>query len=117
MRLHEHIINNKWILFVLDAEFGIQCAIIELPLLNEIFRTTHLRWSMHITVAVFALGALAVNLIAKKIFEDEDAYSPHFKINMNEDPNQQNNKVYATTSKVLEWFSKPEEKEKDVLNE
>jgi hypothetical protein len=57
---------------IIAAEFGIQWMIVEFPLLNEIFRTTHLQWSMHITCWVFGLGSFAVNLAAKKVFDNED---------------------------------------------
>jgi magnesium-transporting ATPase (P-type) len=42
MKLHSHILNNRWFLYVLAGEFGIQYVIVEFPLFQGIFRTTSL---------------------------------------------------------------------------
>jgi hypothetical protein len=44
---------------------------------------------MHITCWIFGLGAIAVNLAAKKVFDNEEHYSKHFKIRLEEDPANQ----------------------------
>jgi magnesium-transporting ATPase (P-type) len=68
IRLHDHITNNHWFYLIVGGELGVQALIIEFPPFREIFGTTHLEWSMHYTCWVFGLGAIAVNLLAKKIF-------------------------------------------------
>lgn len=104
MHLHSHIFNNKWFLLVLAGEFGIQYVIVEFPLFQDIFRTTSLSWPMHITCWVFGLGAIGVHLAAKKIFENEDQFSRHFKINMSETPELQNNKILSIKGKFESKF-------------
>lgn len=44
LNIFEHWNNNSWFIFVVAAEFGIQCLIIEFPLCWSIFRTEHLQW-------------------------------------------------------------------------
>lgn len=85
MHLHSHITNNSWFLIVVGAEFAFQYFIVEFPLLQVIFRTESLTTPMHITSWVFGVGAIIVNLAAKKVFDNEDHYAPKFKINMTED--------------------------------
>lgn len=93
MNVLEHFTNNSWFIIILGGEFAIQWLIIEFPLFQIIFRTVSLEWSMHITCWIFGLGAIGVNLAAKKVFDDEDAYAPYFNIKMNEDLSQETNKV------------------------
>ena len=95
MNLLSHLFSrdNKWFLIVLSGELAIQALIVEFPLFNEIFATEHLQWSMHFTCWTFGLGAIAVNLIAKKVFDNEEHYSKFFKIGMEEDPANQRKKM------------------------
>jgi len=109
VRLHEHLFNNKWFFFVLAIEVVLQWFIIEFPGLNEIFRTTHLRWSMHITCFTFGFGALVVNIAAKKVFNDEAAYAPFFEFKMSEDPNEQENKFLKYSQQMQSTLQKQED--------
>ena len=90
---HLFSFDNKWFIIVFLSEFVMQWLIVEFPLFNEIFGTVHLRWSMHITCWIFGLGAIAVNLAAKKVFDNEEHYSKFFKIDMEEDPANQRKKM------------------------
>jgi hypothetical protein len=95
MNILSHLISWDNILFliVMLGELGIQALIVEFPLFNEIFGTEHLQWSMHFTCWIFGLGAIAVNLAAKKVFDNEEHYSKFFKIGMEEDPTNQRKKM------------------------
>ena len=93
MNILSHFFNNKWFIGVLLGEFGLQWFIVQFPLFNEIFGTEPLEWSMHITCWVFGLGAIAVNLAAKKVFDNEEHYSKFFKMGMEEDPANQRKKM------------------------
>jgi len=109
MRLHEHLFNNKWFIIVVAAELGVQALIIEFSLFNEIFRTTHLEWSMHFTCWAFGIGSFAVNLLAKKVFDQENDYSKYFKFNFKEVPEEQNNKIFAIQGKLLSKMEKKQD--------
>jgi Ca2+ transporting ATPase len=75
LHIYENIFNNKWFLLVTGMEFGAQWLIVQFPLFNQIFRTVPLQMNMHITCWIFGLGALIVNLAAKKIFKDPMVHS------------------------------------------
>jgi hypothetical protein len=102
MHLHEHLFNNKWFIFVIAGEFTMQWFIVEFPLFNTIFRTTHLRWSMHFTCWIFGAGSIIINLISKKVFDNEDRYLPYFKLNINEEivEGDKNNGILKYSNKL-----------------
>jgi hypothetical protein len=76
------IFRNKWFLFVVAAEAAAQWFIVEY--FNNVFRTAHLSWQMHITCVSFGIGAVLVNLATKKITEDKDKFHKYFVLNFNE---------------------------------
>ncbi len=68
IRLHRSLFNNKWFLFVLAAEFGIEWCIVEY--FGTIFRTHSLEWPMHTACFSFGIGSLLVNILEKIATKD-----------------------------------------------
>jgi magnesium-transporting ATPase (P-type) len=111
IHIYENILNNKWFLFVTAVEFGAQWLIVEFPLFNTIFRTVPLALNMHITCWMFGLGAIAVNIAAKKIFNNSKVHYKIFNVPFNEKNDKEN---YSKVLKLFEVFkskyqSKPDE--------
>lgn len=90
------LFNNIWFFIVVGSEFAAQWFIVEVFNLN--FRTAPLTWPMHIACLSFGIGAVLVNLAAKKLFEDKDKHEDMFKFDFNETNEERPNALLGMAS-------------------
>lgn len=108
IRFHRSLFNNKWFLFVIAAEFGLQWCIVEY--FGGIFRTHPLEWTMHIACFSFGIGALLVNIGAKLAMKNkEESLEKHFDFNFNENNDaSQYNKVLNLAGGLSSGYQRSE---------
>lgn len=82
LNIFSEFLNNKWFLFVLAAELGLQFATVFFEYFHPIFRTESLDWRQHLTCWCFGLGALLVNLGSRKLPEEQ--FKKYFEFEFNE---------------------------------
>jgi magnesium-transporting ATPase (P-type) len=100
------LFNNLWFFIIVGAEFTAQWFIVEVFNLN--FRTASLSWPMHITCYSFGIGAILVNLAAKKLFEDKDKYEDMFKFDFNETNEERPNAILNMSNRLSMKVEKSE---------